>query len=190
MTDEATILSALKGAKPRALRINTADREDAVLVQISQKRDKWRRALDTLEQLEWTRIEMLGDGDAIIGILTEDSDALEGTEVAIAANASTEERIASMLIQAQKLALDHQAAMLQPLIQGYVSLNEIMANRLGGLEANYAKVLQAAYDQAAIVAQLENQAGDGLPPGMGELMAEFLQARKAKKQLKTAGETE
>ena len=192
--ETSEVLSEIKRVKPRKLRVFTSDREEAQLVQISSKRDRWRRAIDTLDQMEWVKIEMLGgeSGDAILGIITDEPDDTGSDgEVVIAANASPEERIATMVVQAQRLALENQAVMLNPLIQGYVDLTQMVMGRVAQLESAYGKMIQSHYENASLVAQLENRSGeDDAFSEAAELLGKFIQGKQdaAKKKRLTAGD--
>lgn len=187
MVDNSTLLAELKRCRPHSLTVKVAGREEVQRIKISPRRDKWRRAVDSLDQLEWTRIEMRDENDAIVGVITEEGDA---DEVAAAANATPEERFLTLMIQAQRLALESQAKMMAPLIDGYKELTSLFAVRMAALEKNYGKVIENAYEMAVLQGQMDSQGDDEGMEAAGKLLADLVKGKPKKNPKALKGKTD
>lgn len=153
--DVEEITGRLRLAKPHTLRVFSADREDADMVAVSVKRDRWKRCNDVLDAMSWTRIECLDSQGRIIDTLQQDDETVEAKKAG-AVPQSEEERWLNLMINAQRLALENHAHMLQPLIEGYVSLAETFGSRLAALEKHFDRTLDVAYQNALLQAQVDS----------------------------------
>lgn len=177
------ITGRLRLAKPNTLRVFAADRDDADLIAVSAKRDRWKRCNVVLDAMSWTRIECLDSQGRIVDTLQQDDETVEGAAKGRPPE-SEEERWLHLMINAQRLALENHAHMLTPLIQGYVSLAETFGARLAALEKHFDRTLDVAYQNAVLQAQVD--AGPDADAEMVKLLIEKATGAKPKKKLAAA----
>ncbi len=148
------LVKRLRLAKPSKLRVFQVGREDADLLLVSPRRDRWTKAVDLLSTMDWTKVDCLDSQGCMIDSITAE---IEGEQAAAAAGVeqSPEERWLAIMINAQRLALENHAHMLQPLINGYVQLANVFGQRLAALEKHFDQTLDVAYQNAMLRAQLE-----------------------------------
>ena len=181
------ITGRLRLAKPNTLRVFAADRDDADLIAVSTKRDRWKRCNVVLDAMAWTRIECLDSQGRIVDTLQQDDETAEGVAKGRPPE-SEEERWLHLMINAQRLALENHAHMLKPLIDGYVSLAETFGARLAALEKHFDRTLDVAYQNALLQAQV-----DGGPDMDAEVVRMLLdkvgKPKRTKKQLAAKAKT-
>lgn len=152
------ITGRLRLAKPSSLRVFTVERgDDADVIEVSAKRDRWKRCIDVLSTMNWKRIDCLSSKGAIIDTIVQDDASLDDDdddEEEIVEQAP-EQRWLNLMINAQRLALENHAHMLKPLIDGYVSLADTFGARLAALEKHFDRTLDVAYENAVLKAQAE-----------------------------------
>lgn len=170
------LTDAMRKAKPTLLRVFCHDRPEPVVVKIPNTRSRWTRAIEVLESLPWTRIEMTDNGGALLAVYEGEERApvkSEAEEESHAAPMSPEERWLGLMVKAQRLSLEQQNAAMQPLIDGYTRLASMLSDRLAGMERSYAQMLntlrEAVYSSA--LAEAREDAADAAPSGLGELAA-------------------
>ncbi len=153
--DAKEITGRLRLAKPHTLRVFSADREDADLIAVSTKRDRWKRCNVVLDAMCWTRIECLDSKNKILDTIQQDDEEEEGPGGKKRAPESEEERWLGLMINAQRLALQNNADMIQPLVDGYVKLADVFGARLAALEKHFDRTLDVAYQNAILQAQVD-----------------------------------
>lgn len=181
--DSVQLVGRLKLAKPTDMRVFEADRPEPTLVHISAKRDKWAKATITLEAMNWHRLDLLDAQGRTIESITSDETAADSDDeknaTAEALMAESEEgRWLMLMINAQRLALENNASMLRPLIDGYVSLTTTFGDRLSAMEKRYDQMLDTAYQNAILQAQIDTE-----PDGDAAVVHEFIQAWRDKKKV-------
>ena len=184
----AEITGRLRLAKPHTLRVFSADREDADLIEVSTKRDRWKRCCNVLDAMAWLKIDCLNAKGNIIDTILQDDESLESLDGLDEGGASKgrpdseEERFLRLMINAQRLALENHAHMLEPLIGGYVKLADVFGARLAALEKHFDRTLDVAYQNAVLQAQVD--AGPDADAEIMKTLLEKLGDRKpTKKQL-------
>lgn len=161
MIDDATLKGRLRASKPVQLRVYVTDRQEAQLVALSNKRDRWAKVLVVLSELDWHRIECLDRTGATVDIITdEEAAAGDDGDARTVLGDSDEERLLAILINGQRLALENVQVMLQPLIDGYIHLANALGSRLSALESHYDRTLRVAHENALLAAKLENSGGE------------------------------
>jgi hypothetical protein len=177
------ITGRLRLARPHTLRVFSADREDADLVEVSTKRDRWKRCNTVLDAMAWVKIDCLNATGKIIDTLLQEDEAAE-VEVSESLEGSptdsAEERWLRLMINAQRLALENHAHMLDPLIQGYVKLADVFGARLAALEKHFDRTLEVAYENAVLQAQAD--AGPDMDAEVIKMMLDKVGARKDAKR--------
>lgn len=180
--DAEEITGRLRLAKPHSLRVYSADREDADLVAVSTKRDRWKRCNVVLDAMSWTRIECLSKNGEIIDTLQQDDESVDADGKKVkAVPQSEEERWLNLMINAQRLALENHAHMLQPLIDGYVRIIDGMGVRESALEQRLERQLEVAYENAVLQAQV-----DAGPDSDTEVMKALIEKWSANQKPKPA----
>lgn len=182
------ITGRLRLAKPHTLRVFSADREDADLIEVSTKRDRWKRCCVVLDAMSWLKVDCLNAKGKIIDTILQDDESAEGTKEDKVPE-SEEERWLHLMINAQRLALENHAHMLGPLIDGYVKLADVFGSRLAALEKHFDRTLDVAYQNAVLQAQVD--AGPDVDTEVVKSLIAKLGApkgtKKAAKKLAAAG---
>jgi hypothetical protein len=184
------ITGRLRLAKPHTLRVFSADREDADLVEVSSKRDRWKRCNVVLDAMAWLKIDLLNSKGKIIDTILQDdeSEAVVDESLAGAPGDSDEERWLRLMINAQRLALENHAHMLSPLIDGYVKLADVFGARLAALEKHFDRTLDVAYQNAVLQAQVD--AGPDMDSEVIKMMLDKVgKPKRTKKQLAAKSKT-
>lgn len=178
------ITGRLRLAKPSQLRVFTIEREDADLIEVSAKRDRWKRCCDVLSTMNWTRIDCLSSKGAIIDTIVQDDASVTDDDEAVVVEQSEEERWLNLMINAQRLALENSAHLMSPLIEGYVKLADALGARLAAMEKRFDQTLDVAYQNAMLQAQVD--AGPEMEGEVVKALLDKLGNRKGvkKRQLK------
>lgn len=135
--------------KPVKLRVVLTEGEPRDLA-IMAGRKRWHRALDTLAELEWLRIECLDSKNALLGIIKAEGAIQPETR----ANAPREYALLDLLRIDRREMLEELRKFIGPVMEGYNNLAGVLSDRLGVLERNYAGMLNAATKAQMQLAQV------------------------------------
>jgi hypothetical protein len=142
-------LSKLRPAKLRVFCASDPDTGKAVAIPGNRK--KWETLAHTLDGLDWMRIEALDARGNIVGVVAREEEP-EEEDVGLdldAAEAARDERLLGLLLKAQQVALNAQAAQLRPLIDGMGKLVGTVTGALDATSRAYSAALAAASSMPA-----------------------------------------
>lgn len=149
------IVGRLRLSKPSQLRVFEGGK-DAEIIAVSTKRDRWRRCVDVLAEREWTRIDLLdAQGHTIESLRAEEDEPEDEEESGLSEIPDGHSPEFYTIINAQRLVLENHAHMLNPLIDGYIKLAEIVGARMAAMEQRVDNMLDLAYENAALKAQAD-----------------------------------
>lgn len=137
-------IAELQKLRPAKLRVYTRDDEQPKAVAIPGNRKRWERLGALLEGLDWHRIEALDARGNIVGVVANDEPEVAAAEAVDTTEAEVVAPLLSLMLKAQQMALQQQAAVLKPLIEGNAKLVGVMTDALGAVAGAYRMALAAA----------------------------------------------
>jgi hypothetical protein len=112
-------------------------------------------------------VELRDLSGGVVGVWSPDLDPsivpMDAPEPAVGSAGDTA-RMLELMLRAQQAALQAQAEMLRPMVDGYRTLLTTVTDRLTAMERNYSGVLRAQFEAVTATAQAQVQAsvdGDG-----------------------------
>lgn len=137
-------IAELQRLRPAKLRVYVRDSDEPKAVAIPANRKKWERLATTLEGMEWRTIEALDPRGNITGVVArpdDDAGAVLGEDAPESEDVSS---LLGLMLKAQQVALQQQAVLIKPLIDGQAKLVETMTTALGAVAGAYRMALAAA----------------------------------------------
>lgn len=116
------LVDALARARPRTLRVEAGD--DTHEVRCAGARVRWTHVAQTVRELadgEPARVVMMDADGGTVGVVRVDATPTEDAPPTAPMDAR-DERILTLLVSAQRAALDEQRALLAPVLESYTAL--------------------------------------------------------------------
>lgn len=201
-------IAELQRLRPAKLRVYVRDSDEPKAVAIPANRKKWERLATTLEGMDWRSIEALDPRGNITGVVARPDD---DAGVVLGEEAPEQEDVGALLglmLKAQQVALQQQAVLIKPLIDGQAKLVETMTTALGAVAGAYRMALAAAsvpardggggdssdeglgrFLQVAMM-MMASKGGGGTPAALGAIKAAEVVARPNKAKTATPPATE
>lgn len=108
-------------------------------IQVSRRRGGWESLKRMLDGLPWVRLDCLAlDGTQLDSL---DGEAEPETKAEQPRFLRPENENLNLLIRGQEAMLDRVSAMIQPLVQGYTTLADVLARRLAQVERHHMDAL-------------------------------------------------
>lgn len=163
----ASILETLRKVRPSVVMVRRQEGEPIKLA-LRKGRARWESAAATVESMVGVEeVELRDLSGGVVGVWSPDLDPsivpMDAPEPAVGSAGDTA-RMLELMLRAQQAALQAQAEMLRPMVDGYRTLLTTVTDRLTAMERNYSGVLRAQFEAVTATAQAQVQAsvdGDG-----------------------------
>lgn len=156
----ATVLRRLKPFQVKVTLSDGTTRDVAV----PKRTRRWEAVIQTLEGLEWSRLELLDDKGALLRSFDAETPPapadleLDGSR--------GDERLLGLMLKAQEVALVRHERVLETVMAGYSQLVGTLSERVVALETSFGQVLKLARDATVAMAEAQAQATATPPGGM------------------------